>query len=299
MKKIVRTSAIMLLTAAAALSGQQAFAQLNPFGSAYFQNQYQLNPAMAGTVSGFTVNGGYRQQWSSIPGTPKTQSLTAEYGAAGKNAGFGLSLNNDKAGLQVRTRMMGTFAYHVPLSESNRLSFGVSLGYMDDRIENSGVRGDQGDQSIGRYNQRDKYVDGDFGIAFTGSKLSLQAAAPNLKNLLKKDNNELGVDRATFMAAASYKISFPSVLDGLLAEPKVCFRGVNGFDNILDAGANLNFANKRMNILGMYHSSHSATFGMGVTYSKLSFLGIYTTETAALRTYANGTFEIGVRLAGF
>ncbi|MXV17063.1 PorP/SprF family type IX secretion system membrane protein [Hufsiella ginkgonis] len=277
------------------LLADPASAQLNPFGAMYFQNQYMVNPAMAGLSEGLVVNLGYRQQWSSVQGAPTIQSLNAEYGAGGKVA-FGLNLNNDKAGLLGRTRVMGTYAYHLPLSgDGQKLSFGLSLGFMDQRVESSDVVGDDGDVAVGRYNDRDTYFDADFGMAYTTGRLTVQGAVPNLKNFFRKDDVSLGADRSTFMAAASYKLlNDPNA--AFTVEPKAVFRGVDGYKNIFDAGANLTFAKNSLNLLGMYHSTKSATLGFGMNYrGKFSVLGVYTTETSALRSYVNGNFEIAVR----
>ena len=59
-------------------------AQLHPMGAMYFQNQYLANPAMAGLESGLRADLAYRKQWSSIPGAPETQSITADYGSSKK-----------------------------------------------------------------------------------------------------------------------------------------------------------------------------------------------------------------------
>lgn len=286
----------ILLPLGAVMLANPAKAQLNPFGAMYFQNQYLVNPAMAGINSGLVVNLGYRQQWSSIQGSPTTQSLTAEYGTSKKIA-FGINLSNDKAGLLGRTRGMATAAYHLPLSGNDqKLNFGISVGFMDQRVNNSDINGDQGDVTVGRYNDRQTYMDADFGLSYTSEKLTLQGAVPNLKNVLKKDELTSGVDRSTFMAAASYKIT-GKTFSGFTLEPKVAFRGIQGYKNIVDAGANIAVANNTLNLMGMYHSSKSTTFGVGMNFkNSISVLGVYTTETSALSSYVNGNFEIAFKV---
>jgi hypothetical protein len=47
-----------------------------------------------------------------------------------------------------------------------------------------------------------------------------------------------------------------------------------------------------------YHSNESATFGFGVDLKKRYLLSaMYTTQTAALSAYTNGSFEINLRVA--
>ena len=292
--KNIRTCAFLLLI----LSVTEASAQLNPLGSMYFQNQYLGNPAMAGTETGLDLNLGFRQQWSNIPGSPAIQTLTADYGLNDK-VGLGLNIYNDKAGLFSRTRSVASFAYHLPLGgEEQHLSFGVSLGFMNERIMNEDIDGDPNDIVASNYNDRDTYVDGDFGIAYSGSRFTFQAALPNMKSFFKKDINNSSVDRATFYSAASYKLTLSEGAGGFGLEPKVAYRGVKGMDNMIDAGANLTYGD-RLNLFGMYHSSKSATMGIGMKYLSFGINGMYTTATSALSNYANGNFEVSLSLRLF
>ena len=292
---LTRAGILPLLVIAFTTTGVKA--QLNPLAGIYFSNEYLGNPAMAGREQGLILNMGYRQQWSTIPGAPKTQSFTADYGT-GKKVGLGLNVNNDEAGLIKRTRVMGTYSYHLPLDEDSRkLRFGVSLGFMDDRVMNENINGDPNDPSVGKFNDRETYIDGDFGVAYTSTRLTIQAAAPNLKNIFKKDNVTGAADRSTFFTAVSYAFYFPKALDGLGVEPKLAFRGVEGFDNILDAGANFSVANGAASVMAVYHSTESATIGMGARIKSLGEINAnYTTATAALSQYTSGNFQIGLKV---
>jgi type IX secretion system PorP/SprF family membrane protein len=296
MSKINQTRIILCLLGIISLSGQVK-AQLNPLAGIYIQNQYLGNPAMAGLEKGLNINMGYRKQWSSIPGAPKTQSLTADYGTA-KKVGLGLNIYTDEAGLVKRSRVMGTYSYHLPLNdESQKLRFGLSIGFMDERVMNEQINGNQNDITVSRFNQRETYVDGDFGVAYTSNRLTLQAAIPNLKGFMKKDNLNNSADRSTLFSAVSYKFYFPKAVDGLGIEPRVGFRGVKGFKNILDIGSNFTVANGAASVMAIYHSTQSATFGMGAVIKSLGSVNAhYTTSTAALKNYTDGNFELGLRL---
>lgn len=222
-----------------------ADAQLNNMGTMYFQNQFLGNPAMAGT-KGLNIDFGFRKQWSNIPGSPLIQNLAADYPITNK-AGIGFIIKNEKSGLFNRTRTVGSYAYHLRLKGSqssftddrdNTLSFGISLGMFSDRIQNNTINGDMDDADLADYNLRETYFDGDFGIAYTDGALNIQVAFPNLKGTLKRDLNLGRADRAIFYSSLSYKI--PTRLEGgLEIEPKAAFRGIEGFNNIVDAGLKL------------------------------------------------------------
>lgn len=276
------------------LCSQTAMAQLNPMGMQYYSNQYLGNPAMAGIDKGIAVNLGFRQQWAQVPGAPSTQAITATYGA--ERVGLGLNMYNDAAGLLKRTRVTATYAYHLPLNDEQQLHFGVSLGVMYERIENEQIDGDPTDGSLDRFSQRENYLDGDFGIAYTVGGLTLQGAIPNLQQFIRKNEVIKSVDRSVFLAAISYRWKFGGSSDdgNVSLEPKATFRGIKGYKNILDVGFNLGIVDDKVNLMGMYHSSKSATFGLGTVYKSFAIMGLYTTETAALSSYVNGDFEIAL-----
>lgn len=277
----------------------QSRAQLNPMGAAYFQNQYLLNPAMAGQTQQLTFNAGMRQQFSNMPGAPLTQSLTADYGFTGK-AAVGLLIYNDRAGILKRTSTAGSFAYHLPLSGNGQhLSFGIAISLASYRLDISDIKGDTNDPELYEVNQRETYLDGDFGMAYTSNGLQVQSVLPNMKRMLKKDILEVA-NRPLFFSALSYRIPLSSL--GTI-EPKVVYRGIKGHNNLVDAGANLGLKTTGVNTLsffGMYHNAGSTTFGMGVSWKKtLSFNGMYTTNSSSLQNYTNGDFELNISYSLF
>ncbi len=299
MKIMKRNIIILGLTGLFLFVSKQSYAQLNPLAAMYYQNQYLGNPAMAGIDTGLIFNVAYRAQWNSIPGSPVTQSATGSYGITNR-VGVGLNVSNDKIGLQRWTRAVATYAYHLPLNDKgNQLHFGVSFGFSTERLNENLVNGDPNDAAISQYNQRATYLDGDFGVAYTADKLTLQGALPNLKSVFHKTDVNNAVDQATFYTAASYRLELSKGIDGIDVEPKVALRGVKGYSDIFDAGANVVFGAKRVNLFAMYHTTQSVTFGMGLQYQSFNLSGTYTTGTAALRGYVDGNFELSLRFKVF
>lgn len=285
----------LLLPALFVLGSTITKAQLNPLSSQYYNNKYLINPAFAGADHALKINGAYRKLWDNVPGAPLTQNVTADYGF--NRVGLGLTVNNESAGLERQTRVVGSYAYHLPLnSGSQYLHFGVSLGFMSQRLENADINGNPSDPMVGQYNDRETYLDGDFGIAYTSGGLNIQASVPNLKSILKKDVIKLA-DVATFYTAVTYKVKLSEGTEGIDIEPLAAYRGVKGFDNIWDAGAQVQIANQQAFLMGIYHSTKNATFGLGMDFKKKYLIsGSYTTQTSALSTYTNGSFELNLRL---
>ncbi|MBW4890626.1 PorP/SprF family type IX secretion system membrane protein [Mucilaginibacter sp. HMF5004] len=276
------------LVGSAMLSVTAVKAQVNPFGSQYYQNQYLFNPAMAGLDAGLNVNLSYSKQSLGVDGAQNMQALSLEYQA--KKVGLGLSVYNNISGVFRTTRAVVTYAYHIDLGGNNqKLSFGLSGGFVNQHLEMSNVIGTQNDPTLAHYNDSPTYFDGDFGVAYTNNNLTIQGALPDLKSL---SNANSTAERELFFTSASYKIGNSADIS---VEPKVVFRQVRGFDKIIDAGANLAFSQGAFNLQAMYHSSKSATFGFGLHKTQYSILAFYTTNTSSLNAYNNGDVEVSLR----
>ncbi|MES2276521.1 MAG: PorP/SprF family type IX secretion system membrane protein [Bacteroidota bacterium] len=295
--KLKKAGLAAVLLLGTALSSQ---AQLNPFQAMYFQNQYQYNPAMAGLNKGLNINLGYRQQWSNFPGTPKTGSFTADLQAADK-VGLGINVNDEQTGLIRSTRVMGTYAYHLPLNGGDqKLSFGLSLGLNDSRVNYANINGDQGDQEVAQYNQLKPYVDGDFGFAYTSDKLSVGGALPNLKSaFFKTSDSRFDADRMVFIATTSYKFLLPGDGKGFILEPLAAYRIVKGYKDIIDGGLNFTLNDYGLYFQSIYHSSQSMGLGAGLDQQTYAFSFSYNLETGQLASYTHGAFEFGLKLRLF
>lgn len=295
-KNIKQISRVSFLFAVSILFINQAKAQILPLNAQYFQNRYLINPSMAGIDDGLNINGSFRKQWSNIPGAPITQSVTLDQ-KAGK-VGWGINVYNEKSGGIQRTKMVGTFAYHLPLNnDDQQLNFGVSFGGSQDKLDLSSVRNsDINDPSIARFNDRGYYLDGDFGVSYTSKGLTVEGAVPNMRSVFRKDDLNYS-DKPTFYSAVSYKFALGTGINGISLEPKGVFRGINNYKNLWDAGLNANFANDKLYVMAMYHNTQNATVGFGMNYkSTLYFMAYYNTATSAIAGYTDGDFEVNIKV---
>jgi type IX secretion system PorP/SprF family membrane protein len=266
-------------------------AQLKPLAAAFYQNQYLINPAMAGVQGGTSFNLSYRTQLNSVPGALKEQALTGTYSF--DKAAIGLNVYNETAGLLKRTRVVGSYAYHLKLNQNDNLHFGLSVGVLNEKVEQSSIRGDATDSNIDRFNARGAVVDGDFGVAYRSKGVAIQGAILNLNNFMNRYKRDQ-INYSTFFTAISYKFNAGKEYGDVGLEPKLCYRGIKEADGILDAGVNVVFAQDRFNVYGLYHTSENATFGFGIKYKTLSVSGIYSSVPHAFRGYTNGDFELGL-----
>lgn len=288
-KKMLFLSIILLVTNA-------ANAQLNRFEAMYFQNQYIGNPAMAGINKGVNLNIGYQGQWNDVPGSPALMYVTLEYNPESRVA-YGLNFNNDKAGLITNTRVLGTFAYHLPLDgEDRKLNFGLSLGTRILSLDNSKVTGDIDDPSLQNFNQG-AALDGDFGISYTTRLLTVQAAVPNLNNVFfeNDDGERRYVDNQIFYSAISYKVFLSSRINDFNIEPLLAYRGIRGYKDIVDIGGRFNMPEYHLNISAMYHTNEAISGAFGVQLDKLGIFLSYSSYIGNNGAFANDSYEIGLR----
>jgi type IX secretion system PorP/SprF family membrane protein len=267
-------------------------AQVNQFESMYYTNPYLANPSLAGYNSGLEINLAYRKQYNQIPGSPVNQSITLQNRFKDSKAGLGLNLNFMNSGLINTTRIMATYAYHLPVSDQGEIHFGLSLGLYQNYLNNSAIIGDINDPLINRFKENKGQIDSDFGIAYTNDNLTLEGAIINLRNNIATDPNlKTGVNYGTFYTAMAYKIN---IKENIVTEPKLALRGVKGFTNIIDAGLNTTILNQ-FNVLTIYHSTKSASFGFGYKYkSKLLINAWYGANNGQTKNFGNGDFELGI-----
>ncbi len=272
-------------------------AQINPFEASYFQTRYLTNPAMAGLDKGLNINLAYQEQWTSFPGAPKQQSFTTEYQATDK-VGLGLNINDDQSGLFRQTRIMGTYAYHLPLGGQNqKLNFGLSLGINDSRINYDAINGDISDPVLSQYNQMKPNFDGDLGLSYTSNNLFIEAVMPNLNTtIFNPAKQETDVDRTVFIAAISYKMRLSSESDAFSLEPLAAYREIKGFSSIFDLGLNFKLNDYHLDLQTIYHSNNNIGFGLVLDQQTYAVNFDYNVYTGQITSYTNGAFEIGIKL---
>jgi type IX secretion system PorP/SprF family membrane protein len=101
-------------------------------------NYYLVHPSMAGASNYNKVRLTARQQWLDVDDAPSLQTLSIN-GRVSDKIGLGGVLYNDSNGRFSQQGALATFAYHLMFSRStadiNQLSFGLSAGFMQDRLD--------------------------------------------------------------------------------------------------------------------------------------------------------------------
>lgn len=142
------------------------FGQQLPLFTQYIFDPYLVNPSMLATSRKSEINLLYRQQWTGIQDGPQT--IQADFQHAFNNRVlFGLNVFDDKTILLSSTTVMATFGYRIPLAEDHILSFGLSGGFISNRIKTEDVPTvDINDPALLSSSANNFSLDGQFGISY-------------------------------------------------------------------------------------------------------------------------------------
>lgn len=132
-------------------------------------NWYLIHPAMAGASEGGKIRLTARKQWFDVDRAPNLQTLSVNSRLGEKN-GLGGIIYNDENGYHSQTGFKLTFAHHLALSRDirnlNQLSFGISAGYTQSRLDESGFNALVPDPVLGTGTGQSDYFNMDVGMSY-------------------------------------------------------------------------------------------------------------------------------------
>jgi len=160
-------------------------------------NYYLLHPSMAGVANCNKLRLTSRKQWLGQSESPNLQTLSYNASIGDSNSGVGAIVFNDKNGYHSQTGAYLTYAHHLLFSRNridlNMLSFGISAGMMQYKLDESSFLFDGFDPLITGNNQSATNFNLDFGFSY--HYLDFYAHV-TFKNFLKNkglNTNELGI----------------------------------------------------------------------------------------------------------
>jgi len=158
-----------------------AFAQQLPLYSQYSVNPFLYNPAstgLSGETNAFLV---HRQQWTGMPGGPVTNAFTVDGFMDDKNVGLGFAIYNDVQDINERLGISASYAYRLKINDDQAIRFGLSLGFLDNRIDFSkAVVKDAGDPMMMSQIQHKSALDVNLGMSYNWKDLRVGISVPQL-----------------------------------------------------------------------------------------------------------------------
>ena len=197
--------------------------QQEPQYSNYQMNNFMLNPAVAGSYTYMNAKIGYRGQWVTMPGSPRTFFATYQGSIHHPDAsarsrrhwphhGVGAYVFSDKAGAYSYSGLSGTYAYHIHFNKTYALSLGGSVGLKQLRIDGTDFQFvDQIiDPGLGRGVYNKLLPDANLGFWLYSKDLFFGAAArqilrSNLDITSADAGGELARQHSHYFATGGYK----------------------------------------------------------------------------------------------
>ena len=136
---ILHTKGIILIAILSIVlfSSQTVEAQQIPQFTQYMFNNYISNPAVAGTYNYYQLRMNNRYQWVGMNDAPQTNSISLFGPLQNKDMGWGSYIYMDVTGPTSKMGLMGSYSYNMPINDEFRISGGISLGFMQYKIDGS------------------------------------------------------------------------------------------------------------------------------------------------------------------
>ncbi len=264
-------------------------AQQLPHFSQYMQNDFVLNPAVAGSYDYSPILLTFRSQWTGFNDAPTTQTVSAHTPLT-QNMGVGGFLFNDKTGPISRMGLQLAYAYHLRVGAKSYLSFGLGAILYQHVLDKGLITLDESDDNAMLGNKTRKFMaDAVFGMKYTYEGFYFGFSAPQLvQSELKLSDSNLNKLVRHYFVNTGYKIN---VTDVFAMEPSILFKAIATAPMQIDA--NLKFIYKDFLWLGTsFRNGDAAVVMLGVKKNSFQFGYSYDATLSNIRKYSSGSHEI-------
>ena len=177
--KIIKMKRISILLFVICFGGLLKAQQL-PQITQYMNNNYVINPAVAGMYDYYQVNTTIRNQWAGINDAPRT-SVISIYGRHSEHVGLGGTVYNDVTGPTSRIGGAASYTYAFQLTQKVKLSLALQGGFTQFKIIKNNIPVmDQDDPLMLGGDVVRTLPDATFGFNVSGNKWYIGAAIPQL-----------------------------------------------------------------------------------------------------------------------
>jgi type IX secretion system PorP/SprF family membrane protein len=273
-------------------------AQQTPVYSHYYLNPFLINPGFVGANSYTQAFGFYRKQWIGMPGAPETQAFSVDGPLNHERMGMGLIAYNDVINIIGRTGAYLAYAYHLPITESQKIRFGMAGGVMQNRIFFDKIRADDPYEDVILRNlDQGSTIDGSFGLVYEVQNFRLGLASHQLFQNRIRYTNETDFKgmRYTlvrhFISTMSYNFKMSNELT---LEPLILAKGSQGMPFELDANAIVRY--KDFLWMGLsYKHKVGVDISMGLMVDdKFIFSYGYEVATNGIGAQSMGSHEVAI-----
>lgn len=268
---------------------QNIFSQQLPHFSQYMQNDFVLNPAVAGSYDYSPILLTFRSQWTGFNDAPTTQTVSAHTGL-NKTMGVGGFLFNDKTGPISRMGLQLAYAYHLRTGPKSHLSFGIGAIMYQHVLDKSLITLDEQDDNALLGDKTRKFLaDAVFGVKYQFEGFYLGFSSPQLiQSELKINTSKENKLVRHFFVNSGYKIN---VTEDFVIEPSVLFKAITTAPMQIDG--NLKFIYQDMIWIGTsYRDADAAVIMVGIKRGSFQFGYSYDATLSEIKKYSSGSHEI-------
>ena len=207
-----------------------AYGQQDPLYSQYLNTPMIINPAYAGFSRDLNLSLNYRKQWAGFDGSPQTTNLSGHMSLSQNKMGVGAILLQDKIGASTTTELQGVYAYHLPLTNEIKLSFGLQAGVINYKSDYSQLIINPNDPKFATVSE----LQPNLGAGFMITHLNYLVAA-SLPKMLQPSTNAgvQGLYSQNFYALGAYVFS---ISPRLRLKPYMLYRSVAKLKSSFDLG---------------------------------------------------------------
>ena len=273
--------------------------------SLFRDNLSAFNPAYTGSDGQLVAGALVRQQWTGLSEAPQTQFLQFELPFEAVSSGLGLTLQNDRLGLQQNVQGALAYSFFLRTGKESRLSAGIRAGLGSMNWNGSEIRTPEGNYSSGATEHRDVILPN---ISFAGQYPILDAGVMYQRNFVKlgfgvknlaNSSFRYTINNGKIRLVTNYFFTFATELEigeHFRLMPAVLFRS-DFIENQLDVATNFEFFRKfdaGLGFRGWSSNSRDAVYVMaGLKLSEnFRILYAYDFNLSPLRNSNSGSHEL-------
>lgn len=270
-----------------------SFAQQDAQYSQYMFNSLVLNPAYAGSRESISIVALHRNQWVSIPGAPKTNTLSVHTPLKNQKLGIGFHILTDEIGPKSTAGVLGSFAYRIKL-KSGKLAFGIRAGVYSYRFKWNEIDYKDATDIYNSSSQAQKIVSTyDFGMYYYTNSYYIGGAISHL------DEDNYTASNGFSGATASLSRHFIGTVgkafrfsDAVTFKPSMVIKTVKNAPGSVDLNASFLFSGNFWFGLGI-RSNNGLVFNFEINPTRKLRLGYaYDYQMNKLKTVSNGSHEL-------
>jgi type IX secretion system PorP/SprF family membrane protein len=271
------------------------FAQQDAMIRMYFIDPAFYNPSLESNADHALAVMNYRKQWLGMENAPSHQYFGISTPLMKKKLGLGFRMLNEQHGLTERMSFTTDFAYKLSLSDYQRLSFGVAMSLLNQRLDFTRANAeDMSDQYIYDNMLNMTAFDINLGLSYQYKTLSLGIAMPNIfsspyRSFQESSPAPYALNRQ-FISTASY--SFSIMNSKYYFKPHMLYRVGFGEKNDIQLGVISDWKHKVW--LGMtYHLGNAFSTQLGYkVYDKVEIAYSYDYPLTDITSISKSSHEI-------